>query len=231
VARASLQKEPHDVAAMFDDVARGYDRTNTLMTGGLDRYWRWVTRRQIGLRRGERALDLAAGTAVSTVDLTRHGGRAIACDFSLGMLAAGRARSVPKVAGDGARLPFRNGSFDAVAISFGLRNVADVDAVLRELRRVTRTGGRLVICEVSRPRLRPVRAGYRIYMRRGMPVLARWCSTSPEAYTYLAESAAAWPDQRALADRIRAAGWAGVRWRNLTGGVIAVHRATAPPTG
>ncbi|MGI8697387.1 MAG: demethylmenaquinone methyltransferase [Mycobacteriales bacterium] len=224
MVRASLAKEPDAVAAMFDGVAGGYDRTNTVMTGGMDRYWRRATVRAVGLRPGERALDLAAGTAVSTVELTASGGAAVACDFSLGMLRAGAARGVPKVAGDAAVLPFRDESFDAVTMSFGLRNVSDVDAVLREMGRVTRPGGRLLICEVSHPPFEPIRAGYGAYMRFVMPRLARIVSTSPEAYLYLAESAKAWPTQRELAERITAAGWRRVGWRNLTGGVVALHR-------
>ena len=177
-------------------------------------------------RPGERVLDLAAGTAVSTVELAATGAMAVACDFSLGMLRAGRGRVVAKVAGDALALPFADGAFDAVTISFGLRNVADVDTVLAELARVTRPGGRLVVCEFSRPTWAPFRTVYTGYLMRALPAVARRVSSNPDAYVYLSESIRAWPDQPALAARIAAAGWSRVGWRNLTGGIVALHRAT-----
>ena len=140
MSRADLDKDPHDVAAMFDGVARRYDLTNTVLTAGQDRRWRALTRAALDLRPGERVLDLAAGTAVSTVSLARSGAWCVAADFSLGMLRAGAERAVPKVAADALALPFADAAFDAVTISFGLRNVADPDAALAELARVTRPG-------------------------------------------------------------------------------------------
>jgi demethylmenaquinone methyltransferase/2-methoxy-6-polyprenyl-1,4-benzoquinol methylase len=228
VTRASLEKQPHDVARMFDGVARRYDRTNTVLSGGLDRGWRKATGEALGLRPGDTVLDLAAGTAISTVQLGSCGATAVACDFSLGMLKAGkdRGRTVPMVAGDALALPFADAVFDAVTISFGLRNVADVDAALRELARVTRSGGRLVICEFSRPTWGPWRTVYTEYLMRALPVVARAVSSNPDAYVYLAESIRAWPDQAALAARVQAAGWGSVAWRDLTGGIVALHRAT-----
>jgi demethylmenaquinone methyltransferase / 2-methoxy-6-polyprenyl-1,4-benzoquinol methylase len=228
VTRASLDKQPRDVAAMFDGVARRYDLTNTVLSGGRDRGWRRATRAALALRPQDTVLDLAAGTAVSTVQMTSSGASGVACDFSLGMLRAGRARGrrVPMVAGDALALPFRDGAFDAVTISFGLRNVADVDAALRELARVTRPGGRLVVCEFSRPTWAPFRTVYTEYLMRALPPVARAVSSNPDAYVYLAESIRAWPDQEALARRIEAAGWGTVQWRDLTGGIVALHRAT-----
>jgi demethylmenaquinone methyltransferase/2-methoxy-6-polyprenyl-1,4-benzoquinol methylase len=228
VTRASLEKQPHDVARMFDGVARRYDRTNTVLSGGLDRGWRKATGEALGLRPGDTVLDLAAGTAISTLQLGSCGATAVACDFSLGMLKAGkdRGRTVPMVAGDALALPFADAVFDAVTISFGLRNVADVDAALRELARVTRSGGRLVICEFSRPTWGPWRTVYTEYLMRALPVVARAVSSNPDAYVYLAESIRAWPDQAALVARVQAAGWGAVAWRDLTGGIVALHRAT-----
>jgi demethylmenaquinone methyltransferase/2-methoxy-6-polyprenyl-1,4-benzoquinol methylase len=222
---ASLDKQPHQVAAMFDRVARRYDLTNTVLTAGLDRSWRRATRAALAVRPGERVLDLAAGTAVSTLPLAAAGATAVACDFSLGMLRAGRHRRVRLVAGDALALPFGDGAFDAVTISFGLRNVADPDAALRELARVTRPGGRLVVCEFSRPTWAPWRVVYTEYLMRALPAVARRVSSDPAAYVYLAESIRAWPDQRGLAARIGAAGWDRVGWRDLTGGIVALHRA------
>jgi demethylmenaquinone methyltransferase/2-methoxy-6-polyprenyl-1,4-benzoquinol methylase len=130
-------------------------------------------------------------------------------------------------AGDGTRLPFRDGTFDAVTISFGLRNIVDPDQGLRELRRVTRPGGRLVVCEFSHPTNGAFRTVYMEYLMKALPAVARAVSSSPDAYVYLAESIRAWPDQQGLADRITAAGWQGTQWRNLSGGIVALHRATA----
>jgi demethylmenaquinone methyltransferase / 2-methoxy-6-polyprenyl-1,4-benzoquinol methylase len=226
VGRASLDKEPHEVAAMFDGVAKRYDRTNTVLSFGRDRAWRRLTRDALQLRPGERVLDLAAGTGVSTAELARSGAYAVGADFSLGMLRVGhkvRPR-VPLVAGDALALPFRDRAFDAVTVSFGLRNIVDLDAALAELARVTRPGGRLVVCEFSHPVSRPLRAMYLRYLMRALPGVARRVASNPDAYVYLAESIQAWPDQRALAERIRGAGWTEVAWRNLTGGIVALHR-------
>ncbi|HZZ97153.1 MAG TPA: demethylmenaquinone methyltransferase [Jatrophihabitantaceae bacterium] len=227
--KATLDKAPHDVAAMFDGVARRYDFTNTVLSGGLDRHWRKRTRQCLELSAGQRVLDLAAGTGVSTAELQRSGAYAVGCDFSLGMLRAGRSvrgrRSVPFVAGDGMRLPFADAAFDAATIAFGLRNVTDVELALRELARVVRRGGRLVVCEFSRPRFAPFRTVYLNYLMRALPWVARRVSSNAEAYSYLAESIRAWPPQDELARTIAACGWREVRYRNLTGGVVALHLA------
>ncbi|MEV0331476.1 demethylmenaquinone methyltransferase [Nocardia neocaledoniensis] len=222
--RASLDKQPHEVASMFDGVAKRYDLTNTVISGGQDRYWRWATRRALALRPGERVLDLAAGTGVSTVELGKSGAWCVAADFSQGMLSAGRFRQVPMVAGDAMALPFADNSFDAVTISFGLRNVADIDVALREMLRVTKPGGRVVVCEFSTPVFGPFRTVYMEYLMKALPKVARAVSSNPDAYVYLAESIRAWPNQRRLARRIADAGWDSVQWRDLTGGVVALHR-------
>ncbi len=230
MSRATLDKQPRDVATMFDAVSRRYDVTNTVLSLGLDRRWRRATRRTLDARPGQLVLDLAAGTAVSTAELATSGARAVACDFSLGMLQAGRRRSgrrdLPFVAGDALNLPFADGAFDAVTISFGLRNVADVPAALREMARVTRPGGRLVICEFSRPVLKPLCRIYLQALMRVVPAVAARVASNPEAYVYLAESIRAWPDQAELARIVGGAGWTGVSWRNMTFGVVALHRAT-----
>ncbi|MGO9250032.1 MAG: demethylmenaquinone methyltransferase [Mycobacterium sp.] len=228
MSRAALDKDPRDVASMFDGVARRYDLTNTVLSLGHDRYWRRATRSALGLGPGQKVLDLAAGTAVSTVELTKSGAWCVAADFSVGMLAAGAARTVPKVAGDATKLPFAEAVFDAVTISFGLRNVVDTQAALREMFRVTRPGGRLVVCEFSTPTNTVFATVYKECLMRALPRVARAVSSNPEAYVYLAESIRAWPDQSGLAHQISQAGWEAVRWRNLTGGIVALHAGYRP---
>lgn len=216
---------------MFDGIAGRYDLLNDVLSLGQDRYWRRVVAAAVAPRPGEVVLDIAAGTGTSSRVLTQAGARCVACDFSLGMLQAGarsRAGLVSFVAGDGLALPFLDKSFDAVTVSFGLRNMADPDAALAEMLRVTRPGGRLVICEFSHLRSRRLDGAYSRYLAAVLPMVARRLSGSGEAYSYLAESIADWPDQRQLARRLAAAGWTAVQWRNLTMGVVAVHRAQRP---
>ena len=225
--RASLEKRPHEVAAMFDEVAARYDRTNDVLSLGQDRRWRRAVVEALDVRPGEKLLDLAAGTGTSTEPFTDAGVLAVPCDFSLGMLQVGRRRrpDLPFVAGDATRLPFADGAFDAVTISFGLRNVGDPAAGLAEMRRVTRHGGRLVVCEFSHPSWAPFRRVYTEYLMRALPSVARRVSSSPDSYVYLAESIRAWPDQRGLGEQLAAAGWGEVAYRNLSGGIVALHRA------
>jgi demethylmenaquinone methyltransferase / 2-methoxy-6-polyprenyl-1,4-benzoquinol methylase len=229
VTRAHLDKRPADVAAMFDDVARRYDLTNDVLSLGQDRRWRRLVVDAVDPRPGQTVLDLAAGTGTSSQPFADRGARVVPCDFSLGMLEVGK-RSRPHLsftAGDGTRLPFADATFDAVTISFGLRNIVDPDAGLREMRRVTRPGGRLVVCEFSHPTNRLLRTVYVEYLMKALPSVARAVSSSPDAYVYLAESIRAWPDQAGLAARVAAAGWRDTEWRNLSGGIVTLHRATA----
>jgi demethylmenaquinone methyltransferase/2-methoxy-6-polyprenyl-1,4-benzoquinol methylase len=230
MTRADLDKDPADVAAMFDRVAKRYDLTNDVLSLWQDRRWRCAVVEAVAPRRGERVLDLAAGTGTSSEPFADAGALVVPCDFSLGMVQVGkRARpDLPFAAGDGVRLPFRDDTFDAVTISFGLRNIVDPRAGLREMLRVTRPGGRLVVCEFSTPTQAAVRTVYREYLMRALPRVARTVSSNPEAYVYLAESIRAWPDQPGLSAWLTAAGWRDVRWRNLSGGIVALHHATAP---
>ena len=230
MSRATLEKDPRDVASMFDAVARRYDLTNDVLSLGQDRAWRRATLAALDAHPGETVLDLAAGTGTSSEPLADAGVHVVPCDLSTGMLREGRRRrpDLPFVAGDALHLPFADASFDAVTMSFGLRNVSDVDAALAELLRVTRPGGRLVVCEFSRPTFAPFRVVYTNYLMRALPPVARAVSTSPEAYVYLAESIREWPDQRALGRQVRRAGWDQVAFRNLSGGIVALHRAVRP---
>src|SRR3954449_12185039 len=185
---------------MFDAVARRYDLTNDVLSLGQDRRWRRAVVDAVDPRPGEVVLDLAAGTGTSSEPFADRGARVVPCDFSQGMLQVGkRARpGLSFVAGDATRLPFADATFDAVTISFGLRNVVDPDAGLREMLRVTRPGGRLVVCEFSTPTWAPFRTLYTRWLMGALPPLARAASSNPDAYVYLAESIQAWPDQEAL---------------------------------
>jgi demethylmenaquinone methyltransferase / 2-methoxy-6-polyprenyl-1,4-benzoquinol methylase len=227
VTRAQLDKRPADVAAMFDAVAKRYDLTNDVLSLGQDRRWRRLVVDAVDPQPGERVLDLAAGTGTSSQPFADRGAIVVPCDFSMGMLRVGK-RARPDLgftAGDGTLLPFADGTFDAVTISFGLRNIVDPDAGLREMLRVTKPGGRLLVCEFSHPTWAPFRTVYVEYLMKALPPVARAVSSSPDAYVYLAESIRAWPDQQRLADRIAQAGWTSPRWLNLSGGIVALHHA------
>lgn len=212
---------------MFDQVAAKYDLTNDVLAMGQTHLWRAATVRAMEPSAGERILDLAAGTGTSTVPFTTAGAFAVPCDFSIGMLTAGRRRQpeLPFVAGDALHLPFADDSFDGVTISFGLRNVIDPESALAEMRRVTRPGGRLVICEFSTPQHKFFGNIYTEYLMKALPAVASKIASNPEAYVYLAESIRAWPSQQALCHVIARAGWGDVQWRNLSGGIVALHRA------
>ena len=233
VSRADLSKQPSDVAAMFDEVSVGYDRMNAVSTVGIDALWRVATTQAVDPRPGQLVLDVAAGTGTSSAALARSGARVIAADFSPGMIGVGERRhagnpNIEFVQADATGLPFDDDSFDAVTISFGLRNIVDPDAALREFFRVTKPGGRLVVCEFSHPP-HPLFAGlYRFYNDRVLPVVARRVSSNADAYDYLNESIKDWPDQRTLSAWIRDAGWVDVAHRDLTFGIVALHRARAP---
>lgn len=230
MTRADLSKSPRDVAAMFDGVARGYDRTNAVLSVGNAALWRIATVRAVDPKRGERVLDIAAGTGTSSAALAKSGAEVIALDFSPGMVEEGRKRhpDLTFVQGDAMKLPFADGEFDAVTISFGLRNVQQPQVAIAEMRRVLKPGGRVVICEFSRPPLGVLRAGYHAYLRYVMPLIAGAASSNPDAYTYLFESIREWPDQPTLAGWLREAGFEGVGYRNLTFGVVALHRGRTP---
>lgn len=218
---------------MFDEVAAGYDRTNTVLSLGNDRLWRIATTRAIAPKPGQKILDLAAGTGASSVSLARSGADVVAADFSPGMIAEGRRRhgGIPNlrfVEADATNLPFADGEFDTVTISFGLRNVNDPQKALAELLRVTAPGGKLVICEFSHPPRSGFRSLYRFYNDRILPFVARGVSSNADAYDYLNESIRDWPDQATLSGWIRDAGWVDVAHRDLSFGIVALHRAHRP---
>ncbi|MCC3296438.1 demethylmenaquinone methyltransferase [Arthrobacter caoxuetaonis] len=228
--RATLEKRPDEVAAMFDEVAPKYDIVNDVLSLGQTRRWRRLVVEAVGARRGQRVLDLAAGTGTSSEPYADAGIGVVACDFSLGMLTVGKRRrpDIDFVAGDATNLPFADESFDAATISFGLRNVNEPQKALEEMYRVTKPGGTLVIAEFSSPVVPVWRTMYTEYLMRALPPIARKVASNPDAYVYLAESIRAWPDQDGLAAWISAAGWQDVAYRNLSGGIVAIHRAVKP---
>jgi demethylmenaquinone methyltransferase/2-methoxy-6-polyprenyl-1,4-benzoquinol methylase len=226
VSKADLSKNPAAVSAMFDDVAASYDKTNDLLSFGQARLWRGAVRKAISPKAPDRILDIAAGTGTSSMALLAEGVSVVAADFSNGMLDEGRKR-YPKlefVFADAMKLPFKDAEFDVVTMSFGLRNVENHSIALKEFFRVLKPGGRLVICEFSHVGgvFGPL---YRLYLRYVLPKLSALFSKSPDAYDYLAESIAAWPNQKALKLDIEKAGFSEVKFRNLTLGVVALHKA------
>ncbi|MBD8044433.1 demethylmenaquinone methyltransferase [Arthrobacter sp. Sa2BUA2] len=228
--RATLEKRPDEVAAMFDEVAPKYDIVNDVLSMGQTRRWRRLVVDAVGARPGQRVLDLAAGTGTSSEPYADAGVSVVACDFSLGMLKVGKRRrpDIDFVAGDATNLPFADESFDAATISFGLRNVNEPQKALEEMYRVTKPGGTLVIAEFSSPVVPVWRTMYTEYLMRALPAIASKVASNPTAYVYLAESIRAWPDQDGLAAWISAAGWQNVAYRNLSGGIVAIHRAVKP---
>ena len=230
MSRANMDKNPDEVAAMFDGVAKRYDLVNDLLSLGRTKAWRKATTALIQPRPGMKILDLAAGTGSSSEPLAAAGADVIPADFSEGMLAAGRkARPhLPFTKADALNLPFADGEFDVATISFGLRNTQKTAKALAEMLRVVKPGGFLVVTEFSSPTFGPFRTIYTNYLMKALPAIARKTSSNPDAYIYLAESIRAWPDQKALAAQISAAGWVDVSWKNLTGGVVAVHTARKP---
>lgn len=213
---------------MFDDVAPRYDFMNDLLSFGLTPAWRRATTKAIAPQPGELILDLAAGTGTSGVPLNAAGAKVIAADLSTGMLQVGisRAPQLDYLAANALELPFKDGVFDAVTMSFGLRNVPDTSLALRELYRVTKPGGRIVICEFSHPTLPVLKQLYPFYLQHVMPLVSK-LGSNPESYEYLGETILAWPTQEGLARLISDAGWQEVEYRNLSFGLVALHRGRA----
>ena len=230
VSRADLGKEPEEVSAMFDGVARRYDLLNDLLSLGRTKAWRKVATSIIAPKPGMRILDIAAGTGSSSRPLADAGAEVIPLDFSKGMLEAGRKRhrDLAFTHGDALALTFKDNEFDVTTISFGLRNTTDTLKALRESLRVLKPGGRMVVIECSQPTNRIFRTIYLRYLMRAIPPVARKVSSNPGAYIYLAESIIAWPNQADLAELMKTAGFEKIHWKNLTFGIVAVHTGYKP---
>lgn len=217
------------VQAMFDRVAPRYDLANAVLSLGQDAHWRRVVARA-ARPSGRTFLDVASGPGNVAHQLIAHGARHVtALDLSYNMLAEGARRGLPDVAwvnGDAQQLPLADASVDGVTISFGLRNVPDPERALAEFARVVRPGGTLVVCEFAAPTHPVFRRIYLQYLVAALPRIARVVSSDAPAYTYLAESIQQWPDRRSIADWMGTAGWDDVEVKDLSGGIVAVHRAT-----
>jgi demethylmenaquinone methyltransferase / 2-methoxy-6-polyprenyl-1,4-benzoquinol methylase len=216
------------VQAMFDRVAPRYDLANTVLSMGQDAHWRRVTA-MAAEPAGAVVLDVASGPGNVAREMLARGAReVVALDLSFNMLAEGARRGLPDVHwvnGDAQALPFADATFDAVTISFGLRNVPDPLRALAEFARVTRPGGRLVVCEFAAPTWAPFRAVYTRYLVGALPKIANLVSSDGPSYQYLADSIRAWPHRRAIADWIEDSGYRNVAVKDLSGGIVAVHRA------
>ena len=219
-----MQKRPEEVSRMFDEVAETYDRTNDILSLGQSKLWRKAVRNLINPKSGQRILDLAAGTGTSSMALVSDGVQVVAADFSKGMLEVGKRRhpELEFAFADATKLPFKDSEFDAVTISFGIRNVENVDKALSEMFRVTKPGGVIVVCEFSHPK-GLFGWAYKFYLRRVLPGVAKLVARNPEAYSYLGESIEAWPTQVRFAEQIEKSGFKEVGYKNLSLGIVAVH--------
>jgi demethylmenaquinone methyltransferase/2-methoxy-6-polyprenyl-1,4-benzoquinol methylase len=230
VSKADLTKKAQEVAAMFDGVAKNYDKANDLLSFGSARLWRKAVAKQVAAQSGQTILDLAAGTGASSVAFLKPGVRVVAADFSVGMLEEGKKRhpEIEFVFADATQLPFQAAEFDTVTISFGLRNVENTELALSEMLRVLKPGGKLVVCEFSTIPNKFLHSMYRFYLKNLLPRISALVSKTPEAYSYLAESIDAWPNQAALAQLLEKVGYQSVRFRNQTLGIVAIHSGTKP---
>ncbi|MGC9162963.1 MAG: bifunctional demethylmenaquinone methyltransferase/2-methoxy-6-polyprenyl-1,4-benzoquinol methylase UbiE [Thiomonas sp.] len=219
------------VRAVFDSVAPRYDLMNDLMSAGLHRVWKAFTVAISGVRAGDRVLDVAAGTGdLSRAFARRVGptGVVVMSDINGAMLRAGRDRLidagvlVPSVLCDAEKLPFADATFDLVSVAFGLRNMTHKDIALREMRRVLRPGGKLLVLEFSKP-WEPLRGAYDLYSFQVLPRLGKLVAGDAQSYQYLAESIRMHPDQQTLAQMMRDAGFGHVDWYNLSAGIVALH--------
>jgi demethylmenaquinone methyltransferase / 2-methoxy-6-polyprenyl-1,4-benzoquinol methylase len=217
------------VRAMFDRIARVYDLMNSVMTAGMHHRWRERAADLARVGPGSRALDVATGTGDLAIELARRGAEVTGLDFSEPMLELARAKApgLDWVQGDALELRYCDGEFDAVTVGFGARNFSDLDRGLREMARVTRPGGRVVVLEITTPQKPPLSWFFRVWFDRVVPALGR-VAGDPDAYTYLPSSVRRFPGPRELAAAMADADLEDVRWLLTAGGIIAIHSGTRP---
>ena len=215
------------VRAMFDRIARVYDRMNSVMTAGMHHRWRERAADLAQVGPGDRALDVATGTGDLAIELERRGAEVTGLDFSDGMLAIAREKApgIRFEQGDALALPYADGEFDAATVGFGARNFSDLRAGLAEMARVTRPGGRVVVLEITTPQRPPLTWFFRLWFDRAVPALGR-VAGDPDAYTYLPSSVRRFPGPQGLAAELAAVGLEDVRWVLTAGGIIALHAGT-----
>jgi demethylmenaquinone methyltransferase/2-methoxy-6-polyprenyl-1,4-benzoquinol methylase len=233
-----MAKDGARIQAMFGRVARRYDLLNHLLSASLDRIWRRRLARSLALPVGSRVLDLCAGTGDQAEALRAPGVEIVAADFCLPMLALSRPKfarpgtpSPGPVQADALGLPFPDRRFDAASVSFGLRNVDDLDAALHEIARTLRPGGELAVLEFAIPARQPLRALYLFYFRRLLPAVGRLVSRDDSAYSYLPSSVLAFPSREGFTARMAAAGFADCRFESLSGGILCLYRGRTPAPG
>ncbi|HYR12585.1 MAG TPA: bifunctional demethylmenaquinone methyltransferase/2-methoxy-6-polyprenyl-1,4-benzoquinol methylase UbiE [Longimicrobium sp.] len=230
---APAEKAAH-VRRMFSSIAPRYDLLNHVLSLNIDRLWRKRAVNRLGWERAPEGtyLDNCAGTLDLAVELAKRKafrGRVVGSDFTYAMLengvGAGKTRGAPigPACADALALPFADEAFDGATVGFGVRNLADLDAGLREMARVLKPGARLVILEFTTPGWQPFRGLYFFYFLKVLPLVGRMVSKHSSAYTYLPESVMSFPDGPELARRMEAAGFSGVKWETLSGGIAALH--------
>jgi demethylmenaquinone methyltransferase/2-methoxy-6-polyprenyl-1,4-benzoquinol methylase len=232
---APLDKSGRAIQDMFAGVAPRYDLLNHLLSASLDVVWRRKAARALDLPAGSEVLDLCCGTGDQSVALRKRGARVAAADFCVPMLALARRkfgrlgspRPAP-LAADALALPFPAGRFAGATVSFGLRNVADLDAALRQLAGVLRPGGRLVVLECATPKLPVVRGLYLFYFLRLLPWIGRLISPRGSAYTYLPRSVLGFPQRQELLDLMARAGFTNLAWEDLSAGTVCIYRGDVP---
>jgi demethylmenaquinone methyltransferase / 2-methoxy-6-polyprenyl-1,4-benzoquinol methylase len=212
------------VRAMFDRIARVYDRMNSVMTAGMHHRWRERAADLAQVGPGSRALDVATGTGDLALELSRRGAEVTGMDFAPAMLEIARKKApgLTFEEGDALALRYPEGAFDAVTVGFGARNFADLDRGLAEMARVAKPGGRVVVLEITTPQKPPLSWFFRAWFDTAVPALGRLAG-DPDAYTYLPSSVRRFPDPEELAARMAAAGLEDVRWVLTAGGIIAIH--------
>jgi demethylmenaquinone methyltransferase / 2-methoxy-6-polyprenyl-1,4-benzoquinol methylase len=231
VSTAQLDKSGRTIQDMFAGVAPRYDLLNHLLSASLDVVWRRKAAAALDLPEGAEALDLCCGTGDQSVALRKRGDRVAAADFCIPMLALARRKfgrlGAPRpaaLAADALSLPFPRQRFDGATVSFGLRNVADLDQALRQLAGVLRPGGRLVVLEFAVPELPVLRGLYLFYFRRLLPWIGRMISSRGSAYTYLPSSVLEFPQRQGFLDRMAAAGFTNLSWKDLSAGTVCIYR-------